>query len=215
MSRQLERRAAAPLFRAEAVAEQESRWLGHVLIVPRLGQTLAVALSGMLALGVLGLLAFGQYTRSERLSGWLVPVASTPSQGSSAGRTRLEAWLYGPGEAIGAIRPGQRVHLRYDAFPHHRYGQHEGVVRQVVPAELALAEIAAVTGDPALTEAGPLFRVEVELPRQMHGDSGLGTRLLSSMTLEADVLIETRRVWEWVLSLDDALAGRDRAGPAG
>ena len=37
---------------------------------------------------------------------------------------RLEARLYGPSRAIGFVRPGQRVRLRYDAFPHQKFGQY-------------------------------------------------------------------------------------------
>lgn len=212
MSRAPEPRALGPLFRAEAVAEQESRWLGQVLIVPRLGQTLLVGLAAILALGVLCLLAFGQYTRSERLSGWLVPVAGAPEQGGEGARTPLEARLYGLAEAVGDIRPGQQVHLRYDAFPHQRYGQHEGTVRRVVPAELTPDEVMVIIGDPALAQARPLFRVDVELMGETPGGQERGVRLLPTMTLEADILIERRRIWEWVLDIDDATAGRDLDG---
>jgi hypothetical protein len=96
-----EPRPATPLFRPEAVAEQESRWLGRVLIVPRLGQSLGVAIAALLALGVLGLLVFGQYTRTERLAGWLVTAIPGASPGGQGAGVPLEARLYAPGEAIG------------------------------------------------------------------------------------------------------------------
>ena len=121
---------------------------------------------------------------------------------------------------MGQARPSatfvraKRVRLRYDAFPHQRYGQHEGLVRKVVHADLTSDEVSAIAEDPALAQAGPLFRVEVELARQALEPPEQGTRLLPTMTLEADVVIETRRIWEWVLTLDDALAGQAGGGGA-
>ncbi|TNC51969.1 hypothetical protein FHG66_03965 [Rubellimicrobium rubrum] len=202
-----EPRPAAPLFRPEAVAEQESRWLGQVLIVPRLGLSLGVAFAALLALGVLGLLVFGQYTRTERLAGWLVPAIAGASAGGQGTGVPLEARLHAPGHAIGDLRPGQRVQLRYDAFPYQRHGQHKGVVRRLLPASLTPEEVAEITGSPALAVSGPLFEVEVDLVDPAAEVMGQGARLMPTMTLEADVLIETRKVWEWVLDLDDALDG--------
>ena len=59
---------------------------------------------------------------------------------------RLEARLYGPSRAIGFVRPGQRVRLRYEAFPHQKFGQYEGVVKSVSRSTVGPAEL---TGDGA------------------------------------------------------------------
>ena len=106
MSPARELRAATPLFRAEAVEEQESRWLGQVLIVPRSVRPWPRASRACWPWGPQPP-GIGHTTRTERLSGWLAPVTATSGQDGGAGDTRLEARLYGPGEAIGDIRPGQ------------------------------------------------------------------------------------------------------------
>ena len=49
-----------PLFRPEAIAEQQDRWLGTVLLVPRPSWTLMVMLLGVLVAGIIGLLVFGE-----------------------------------------------------------------------------------------------------------------------------------------------------------
>ena len=66
-------RSDDPLFRPEAVAEQQDRWLGTVLLVPRPSWTLMVVLLGVLVAGIVGLLVFGEYTRKARLTGLLSP----------------------------------------------------------------------------------------------------------------------------------------------
>ena len=73
---------------------------------------------------------------------------------------RLEARLYGPSRAIGFVRPGQRVLLRYEAFPHQKFGQYEGVVRSVSRSTVGPAELAGDGG----AAAGPRRR-RAGLPR--------------------------------------------------
>lgn len=71
-----ERSAGRPprgLFRPEALAARQSRWLGTVLVVPRIAHTVWTGLAALVLAGVLGLFLFGEYTRKARLGGWLAP----------------------------------------------------------------------------------------------------------------------------------------------
>lgn len=99
-----------------------------------------------------------------------VPLLALVPDGS-----RLEAHLYGPSRAVGFIHAGQRVRLRYQAFPYQRFGHQEGVIESVSrsavsPAELPtqLAGIAGPTepGEPGGARAEPLYRIVVALRRQ-------------------------------------------------
>src|SRR6185295_9314634 len=61
------------LFRPEVLAAQRTQWLGTVLLAPRLSHRL-FALGGVLAaVAIAALFFFGGYTRTARVSGWLVP----------------------------------------------------------------------------------------------------------------------------------------------
>ncbi|WP_306751608.1 response regulator [Paracoccus actinidiae] len=64
---------ATSLFRPEALAEQQDRWLGSVLLVPRLSHSVLTMFAVLIVLGVVVLIALGEYTRKVRLSGWLSP----------------------------------------------------------------------------------------------------------------------------------------------
>ncbi|MFS4438187.1 HlyD family secretion protein [Paracoccaceae bacterium GXU_MW_L88] len=118
--------------------------------------------------------------------------------------TALQAQLYGPSRDIGFIEPGQRVLIRYDAYPHQKFGRYEGVVRDLSRATVGpgeLAEAASATG--AVTALGtngqPVYRITVDLDAQSATAYGRDTPLQPGMTLQADIQIETRRLWRWVL----------------
>lgn len=58
----------------------------------------------------------------------------------------LEARLYGPSSAIGFVRPGQQVLLRYDAYPHQKFGRYAGTVTSVSRTTVSQGELAGVVG---------------------------------------------------------------------
>lgn len=126
---------------------------------------------------------------------------------------RLEAHLYGPSRAIGFVQPGQRVLVRYPAFPYQRFGHHEGVVASVSrtavsPADLP-APLAGVTGSGAGGSAAePIYRIVVELASQSVAAYGQTMTLQPGMALEADVSLERRRLAEWVLEPLYAVTGK-------
>jgi membrane fusion protein len=120
---------------------------------------------------------------------------------------RLEARLYGPSRAIGLVRAGQPVRLRYDAFPHQKFGQYEGVVRSVSRTTVGTMEMPGADSLPGLLPGEPAYLVAVEVPEQNATAYGQPFPLQPGMQLEADVLIETRRLYEWILDLLHALTG--------
>lgn len=126
----------------------------------------------------------------------------------------LEARLYGPSRDIGFVRPGQRVLIRYEAFPHQKFGQYGGVVASVSRATVGAGELAQASAGPLTTlaaEAEPVYRIVVTLDAQAARAYGAPAALQPGMTLEADVLIETRRLYEWVLDPLHSLTGRGSA----
>lgn len=66
-------RPPSDLFRPEAVAEQQDRWLGAVVLVPKVSHTLFTAVAALIVLGVIGLFSFAEYSHKARIDGWLVP----------------------------------------------------------------------------------------------------------------------------------------------
>jgi len=110
----------------------------------------------------------------------------------------LQAQLYAPSSAVGFVRPGQAVRLRLEAFPYQKFGPLEGRVLQVSRTPLAAGELATQ----ALAAAQPtrtgeaLFRITVALDEAAVAQ--WPQPLAAGMRLQADVLLERRRLVEWL-----------------
>jgi len=122
---------------------------------------------------------------------------------------QLEAQLMVPSRAIGFVRPGARVVLRYQAYPFQKFGQQFGRVSDVSRTALSPQEVANLTGQTNVPEQ--LYRVIVALDRQDIAAYGKREALRPGMALEADVLIDKRRLIEWVLEPLYALGRRASA----
>ena len=121
----------------------------------------------------------------------------------------LEAQLMVPSRAIGFVRTGARVVLRYEAYPFQKFGQQFGSVTDVSRTALSPQEVANLTGRTNVPEQ--LYRVVVALDRQDIVAYGRRETLRPGMALEADVLIDQRRLIEWVLEPLYALGRRASA----
>ncbi len=114
---------------------------------------------------------------------------------------RLQAHLYVPSHAIGFIKPGDAVRLRYAAFPYQKFGQFAGRVATVARVARPASElqIAGLPLPPGITSSEALYRVVVVLDRQTVRSGANALALQAGMTLQADVLQDSRRLYEWVL----------------
>ena len=122
--------------------------------------------------------------------------------------SKLEAQLFSPTRAIGFVRPGQHVLLRYQAFPYQKFGAFDGVVTSVSGTALSPSELPQqLSGLTTLFAANePAYRITVELARQDAQAYGEAAPLRSGMQLEADVILDRRSLIEWVFDPLYALA---------
>lgn len=120
--------------------------------------------------------------------------------------TRLQAQLYAPSSALGFIRPHQAVRMRVAAFPYQKFGHQDGSVIQVSSTPLQAGELAALPL--AVKPDEPLYRVTVSLERQSVMAYGREQPLAAGMQLDADVMLERRRLVEWLFAPVLGVAGR-------
>ena len=118
------------------------------------------------------------------------------------GNDGLEAELLVPSRSVGFIEPGDKVLLRYQAFPYQKFGHHQGRVERISRSALGAGEL----GNADLAE--PYYRVTVSLDRQGVIAYGKEEALKPGMLLEADVLGEQRRLFEWLLEPLYSLEGK-------
>lgn len=105
----------------------------------------------------------------------------------------VRAVLLVPSRAIGFVRQGQKVKLRYDAFPYEKFGSHEGEITQVGRTSFSTGELGA-----PLSIAGPVYRVYVKPRDSEILAAGETWALLPGMVLQAEIQLETRSLWQWL-----------------
>lgn len=125
-----------------------------------------------------------------------VPLLSIVPNGAE-----LEAQLFSPSRAIGFVNPGQRVLLRYQAFPYQKFGHHEGEVTHISRTAVSPNELPQQLSGLTSIFGGnePVYRIAVKLESQTITAYGHEVPLQPGMQVEADILIESRRLIEWVL----------------
>lgn len=119
----------------------------------------------------------------------------------------LHAELLVPTRAIGFVRPGQDVNLRYEAFPYERFGQYHGKVESVGKTILMQGDALG-----QLTIREPAYRIVVAIDRQSVASGAEDLPLRAGMSVSADLLMEKRSLVEWlfqpVLQLRERIASR-------
>lgn len=86
--------------------------------------------------------------------------------------------------------------MRYRAFPYQKFGQHLGRVRDVSRSAVSPGEVSRHLGQDIKE---PRYRVIVALDGQSVLAYGQEEMLRPGMTLDADILLDRRRLIEWVL----------------
>lgn len=107
--------------------------------------------------------------------------------------SQLYAELYAPSNAIGFVSQGDKVLLRYRAFPYQKFGQHEGIVRYISRASLSDASKAI-----GASSANSIYKITVALPEQHMVAYGRAEELQAGMEIDADILLDKRRLYEWL-----------------
>lgn len=130
------------------------------------------------------------------------PLASILPDGSS-----LEAEIYAPSRSIGFVKPGMKVLLRYQAYPYQKFGQYAATVREVASTSLRPEEL-ALPGAASGANSEPVYRIRLTLAKQNVLAYGKSLPLKSGMLVDASILLEERRLYEWVLEPIFSISGR-------
>lgn len=120
------------------------------------------------------------------------PLLSILPTGSS-----MQAQLLVPSRAIGFIEPGGRVVMRYQAFAYQKFGQQYGRVTDISRSALSRADLVSLVGQERQQQE-PLYRVQVTLDSQFVLAYGNQQPVKPGMALDADILMDRRRLIEWV-----------------
>lgn len=137
-----------------------------------------------------------------------------PAQSSKgdvvADSSELQAQLYAPSRTAGFVQPGQKVWLRYAAFPYQKFGMAQGVVMAVSRSPIAPQDLPDGQAQALVVANGanePMYRITVRLLRQTINTYGKPTPLVAGMSLDADVRQDSRKLREWLFEPALAVMG--------
>jgi membrane fusion protein len=120
----------------------------------------------------------------------------------------LQAHLYAPSHSVGFVNVGNEVLLRFPAYPYQKFGHHRGTVVAVSQMALSMADLRESSHTGLGANGEPVYRIIVDLSSQTVNAYGQARALRAGMLIEADVLQETRRLYEWVLEPLYTLTGK-------
>jgi membrane fusion protein len=128
------------------------------------------------------------------------PLATIAPSGS-----KLQANLFAKSRSVGFIKPGAKVLLRYQAFPYQKFGHHKGTVSSISRTALSSSEFSTFIHS---TDGEPLYRIVVDLDSQYISAYGEKYSLHAGMMVDADILLEKRNLYEWILEPIFSLSGK-------
>ncbi|HEV6965258.1 HlyD family secretion protein [Roseateles sp.] len=105
---------------------------------------------------------------------------------------RLQVELFAPSRALGFLKPGDEVHLRLDAYPYQTFGTALGHVQAIARSAVDASELPV-----RQALQGPVYRVLVSLDA-LPPLAGKAVELKAGMTLQGDLLLERRRIVEYL-----------------
>jgi len=108
--------------------------------------------------------------------------------------TRLEVKLYISPKAIGFIKSGQKVKLRYESFPYQKFGSHEGKITDISSSVVLAKDL-----DFPIIQQKSAFVATVEIEKDFFIYDGQIISLQPGMISSTDIILENRKIWEWIL----------------
>ncbi|AVU00842.1 HlyD family secretion protein [Xanthomonas oryzae] len=119
----------------------------------------------------------------------------------------LEVEMYAPSQAVGLMREGMDVSLRYSAFPYQKFGQQKGRVKAISRSTMRVEEV-RLPASLMKSGAEPLYRVRIDIGSPTVRVYGREVPLRPGMLVEGSVNLERRKLYEWIIDPLFTVTGR-------
>ncbi len=110
----------------------------------------------------------------------------------------LILWL--PNSSIPYVKTGDKINIRYDAFPYEKFGQFSGKVISISSVPASPQELASYSNPPKIQLNGPaepFYKAIINIDDDSRRHSLV---LTNGMKAQATVFLESRPLYQWVLS---------------
>lgn len=110
--------------------------------------------------------------------------------------------LWVPNDAVPYISTGDKVNIRYEAFPAEKFGQFSATVKTISRTPASTQEMLTYKGAPqnTLGISVPWYKVIVKPEKQIISYDGKSLPLENGMKAESTLFLEKRRIYQWMLS---------------
>lgn len=120
--------------------------------------------------------------------------------------------LWVPNESVPYVKVGDKVNIRYAAFPYEKFGQFPGQIISIAAAPATDGEMAMYGSAPKQQQnKGTFYKAIVGLDRTAISYRGQSLRLASGMNTNVTLFLENRQLYQWMLSpfydMSQSLAG--------
>jgi hypothetical protein len=173
------------LFRAEALAAQQQKFYGEILLIRPFSFTLLVWLGIGISAAVLGFLLLGTYAEKADVGGFLLPREADLRQ----------ADLLIPAQMVKFVRVGQSIQIRCRSCSQIEAQTKPatvktGTVKEISKLVLSPDELPAQLNTALHTSAqGPIYRARVILPKEEYEPFPEGARLEATLPLRRKPLL--------------------------
>lgn len=112
----------------------------------------------------------------------------------------LIIWV--PNDVVPYISAGDKVNIRYEAFPAEKFGQFSATVKTISRTPASTQEMLTYKGAPqnTLGISVPWYKVIVKPEKQIISYDGKSLPLENGMKAESTLFLEKRRIYQWMLS---------------
>ncbi len=127
----------------------------------------------------------------------------------------LQGVLFVRSNAIGFVKVGQQVLLKYEAYPYQKFGLYEATVDSIDKSILSPSDIELkININPNLDAKSavygpqePFYRVIVNLKHQTVMAYGKSMPLTPGMMIRGSIVGDERRIWQWIMDPIYSLRG--------
>ncbi|ELX6092091.1 HlyD family secretion protein [Salmonella enterica] len=110
--------------------------------------------------------------------------------------------FWAPNDAVPYINPGDRVNIRYDAFPAEKFGQFAATVLLVSKTPASAQEMLTYQGAPKNNQntSVPYYKIVVRPELQEIRYDGKFLPIENGMKAQGTLFLEKRKIYQWMLS---------------